>query len=91
MLHVKGSQAGNQRIRASPGQRLDPREPLTEEEITRLLRRVVSSTNSYNHPHEFAHPPGSATRTGLLDNTLETGTRHVDDVFSDEALFNNLD
>jgi hypothetical protein len=42
--------------------------------------------------HEFAHILGYGHEgTGLLDNTLETGTRHVDDVFSDEALFNNLD
>ena len=42
--------------------------------------------------HEFAHVLGyEHAGNGLLNDTLETGTRHVDNVFSDQALFNNLD
>ncbi len=44
--------------------------------------------------HEFAHILGFGhDDDGLLSESLETGTRHtdVDDVISDEALFNNLD
>ncbi len=42
--------------------------------------------------HEFAHVLGyEHGGNGLLNDTLETGTRHVDNVFSDDSLFNNLD
>jgi hypothetical protein len=42
--------------------------------------------------HEFAHVLGYEHEdAGLLNKSLETGTRHVDDIFSDEALFNSLD